>query len=191
VVVPVAQAYDTQNVTHETLRERAVKIAEEFQISTTTLFNLVTQESQWDPNAEGDDGEAQGLVQIHYKLWGMTKEQARDPEIALKFASEKISEGKAYIFTSCSCIQSARLFGVKIPPKTDADDLKPNIPLTSLKKGDLILLRYGVVSHVAVFQEFTNDGYEVKEGNKEPCKITSRIIPFNDKNIIGFWAPKG
>ena len=185
--IPIAEA-QVQEVIRETLQEKALRIAGEYDISTTTLFNLVTQESQWDPSIIGDNGKAFGLVQIHPAIWEITEEQAKDPEFALRFASEKISEGKEYIFTSCSCIQSARLFGAKIPPRTNARDLEPNTSLINLKKGDLVLFKYGKVSHVAVFQELTNDGMKVKEGNKEACKITSRVVDFNDKSLMGFWA---
>ena len=185
--IPIVEAKEIE-VPRETLQEMAIRIAGEYNISTTTLFNLVTQESNWDPEAIGDDGEAIGLVQIHYKLWGMTQEEAKNPATALKFASGKISEGNEHIFTSCSCIQSARLFGAKIPPRTNARDLKPNIPMYEIKKGDLLLFKYGTVFHVAVFQGFDANGFKIKEGNKEACKITSRTVDFNDRNLVGFWA---
>ena len=64
-----------------------------------------------------------------------------------------------------------------------AEDLKPNgEPVI----GGGILLKYPNNYHVAVIQEFRDEGFFVKEGNFKKCEITERLIKYNDPVITGF-----
>lgn len=86
----------------------------------------------------------------------------------------------------CSCIKTAREEGVDIPYNTNAEDFIPN---SRPEIGGLILLKYGLISHVAVIIEFTKEGIIIIEGNKIHCEKTQRIIPYDYYAIRGFWKP--
>lgn len=86
----------------------------------------------------------------------------------------------------CSCVKTAREEGVDIPYNTDAKDFVPNsIP----EIGGLVLLKYGLSSHVAVIIDFIKEGIIIIEGNKIHCERTQRIIPYDYYAIKGFWKP--
>lgn len=79
----------------------------------------------------------------------------------------------------CSCVRTARLHGLNLPPG-DAIDLKANAtPVV----GGGILFTY---PHVAVITSLTEEGIYIIEGNKTPCELTERIVSWDDPNIRGF-----
>lgn len=86
--------------------------------------------------------------------------------------------------TWCSCVKTARLY-VPETPRADAKDIENNSPPTV---GGLALLQYGDVAHVAAIVQIMPGGIYVKEGNKVRCQKTERFIPFNSKEIRGFWS---
>ena len=169
------------SVPRETLQEMSDRIALEYKIPTTTLHNLVTGESQWNPRAVSSTGDY-GLVQLNLASFpGVTEEQAYDPEFSLRFAAKKISEGKEYLWTVCSCVQFAKALGVKIPRGLSAWDLLPN---TTPGIGKLVLING---NHVAVITKIEGTGFWVREANWRPCTTGSRFILWNSKSIRGFW----
>lgn len=184
-----AQEVTVIELQEETLIEMSDRIALEHEVSTSTLRNLVTSESQWNPNAVSDTGD-HGLVQINlFYNPDVTKEQAFDPAFSLHFAADKISKGEEWLWTACSCIQYARALGVSIPPNTNAWDLEPNIGLGEVKKGDLVLLKYSTgSSHVGVFWGLEGDVLEVRQSNLEPCKAETIYVHVDDQILFGYWT---
>jgi hypothetical protein len=73
---------------------------ENFQ-STDILLKLARCESRFDKKAVGDGGKAHGLYQIHYKIHGITKNQANNIEFATKWTIEKLRKGKCHLWTCC------------------------------------------------------------------------------------------
>ena len=94
---------------------------------------------------------------------------------------------------NCSCVLYAEnITGVKI--KLDAIDYPINT--ITPQKGDLIKLQYynatttKYIYHLSVIKEITEEGYAITEANFEKCKAGERIIPKDDKHILGFFNPE-
>lgn len=182
--LPIAYA---KEVPRETLEEQIDRIAIYHSAPTTTLFNLAQSESTLGQERVGDGGDACGVVHFN-KNWFPTEfTKCGDDEYILTRAAEMIASGEAWKFSPCSCIATAKNLGVKIPPKTNAWDLHPNVAWP--QRGDLVLFRYpSGMAHVAVFQEWRGDSMYVKEGNFKPCKaITERLVSPNDPSLTGYW----
>lgn len=183
--IPTVQAEEIE----ETLEEKSDRIALEFGVSTTTVRAIVDSETggTWNPNQEGDGGMSCGLASIHSTYHpDITCEQAKDPEFALRFIAQVVKDGNEWReFTMCSCIQAAKVFGAKIPPRTSADDFVSNSSFPVV--GGLVIFRYGTVYHVAVVRGISQEGIFIKEGNKVKCSATARTISWNDSHIIGYW----
>ena len=178
-------------VIEESTEDQIDRIAEENGIATTTLFNLAWSESRLDPLE--DNGYDRGIVQINRKAWpDITDEMAFDSEFALNWASIAIKEGREDIFVVCSCIKTARAMGAKLPRTVngggqDAYDLTPNEVYPRV--GGVVLLKYrnsGVYS-VAYIKNVTSTGLNVVHGNKKPCLVISEFIPFDSKDIVGYY----
>ncbi len=88
---------------------------------------------------------------------------------------------------ACSCVKTAReVYGVQIPYNHNAWDLVANI--TEPEVGQLILMKYPTIGHVAVIDSITDEGYVISEGNYNTCQFSTRFIPKNYYAIIGFWS---
>jgi hypothetical protein len=91
--------------------------------------------------------------------------------------------------TYCSCVRTARLFNKNVPLK-DAVKFAPNITLHERGEKDFILEKFDDVYHIAYIERISNLGYHVIEGNFRECEYSkSRVIPYNSKNIRGFYRP--
>lgn len=83
------------------------EIAEEYDVSYDTMQKVVHCESRFIPDTQSfhyfDDGTREnswGLSQIYLDVWtDITKEQANNPEFALRFMAEKFSEDKHHLWT--------------------------------------------------------------------------------------------
>ena len=90
----------------------------------------------------------------------------------------------------CSCVQYAQSLSPDIP-LWDAIDYPVNT--INPQVGDVIKLQYYNATttrytyHIALIEKITEEGYEIKEANYEKCKTSSRIIPKDDDNIVGFF----
>ena len=90
--------------------------------------------------------------------------------------------------TECSCVKSARSFGVKIPLGMNAEDFIPN---AQPSVGALALFKYKNAFHVALITEISGDGFFIREGNYDFCRIGKRFILWTDPAIRGFWESSG
>lgn len=160
------------------------KVASEYSISSTTLFNLATSESRLKTDAVGDGGRAHGIMQIHYKLWGFTKEQVLDPEFSLKFAAKHIAAGTASKYWTPMNCYSYLKYALKLPlPKMAA--IVPNAPASV---GSVAVFRYSNgVKHVAYVSAISEGRITLKEANYEAGKVGTRTISANDPHLLGFW----
>lgn len=98
----------------------------------------------------------------------------------------------------CQCVLALReLKGVYI--RGDAVTLKPNVPLNAAIKGDVLLLRYGKVSHAALITDIIDvvpheppydrvvTGFVIDEYNYIPCAESVRTIGL--ENVVGVYRP--
>lgn len=168
----------------------AIRIADEYSVSTTTLYAIVEGETggTWNPNQVCDGGDGRGLVCVNKRYFPEEYEKALDPEFSLRFASQLILKHEEWKFTLCSCISTAKMLGVPIPKFMSAENLTPN---GTPHEGDLLLLKYKNVYHVAkvIERNEKEEFYIIKEGNFKKCQMTTRKIPFNDPAIRGGWIP--
>jgi len=89
----------------------------------------------------------------------------------------------------CYCVKYLRhIHGV--PIYGDADKQRGNISMNEAAPGDVVLLKYGDISHAALLKEKRVDGLVVQEANFKECQETTRIIPYDD-HIKGFQRPLG
>lgn len=162
------------------------QIAEEYSIPSTTLYNLAYSESRLNPDPPGhnDGGTSAGVVQIQYKQWGITKEQALDPEFALRFAAKKIAKGEEYYWTPCNCYSHVKTF---IPNLPRTAELWPN---SEPQIGSVALFRYSNgVRHYAYVKSVGEGFVRVTEANKTPCSIGERTVSLSDPFLLGFFMP--
>ena len=85
IVSPVLTVH-LQQSEPETPKEMAVRIATEHGLNVPRFLRVIECESGWNVRAVGDNGTSFGLAQLHNVQtdWGMTKEEAFDPETALE-----------------------------------------------------------------------------------------------------------
>ena len=174
----------------ETIEAQITRIAKDAGISSTTLYNLVESESQFNPLATSSSGDY-GIVQINLEQPPIleknqppiTKEQVFDTEWSLRFAAKAIAMGKQDAWTACNCYAQARAILGSLPKMAD---IKPN---STPRKNGLIIFNYSGVKHIAVITGFSKTGNAlVREANLKPCLTGSREVFLNDPAIIGFWS---
>lgn len=94
----------------------------------------------------------------------------------------------------CSCIKSARKFGLAIPYGTDAINIKPN---TTIRVGVGVLFNEEQ-GHIGVVTSIQEDGFWYKEGGYKidddgTCHITEKFIQWDDQRsidyLLGFFDP--
>ena len=100
-----------------------------------------------------------------------------------------VEEHKMVEDDACFCSRYARNEGVNIPA-ANAIDL---VASTTPELGGGILFSYGTgidKHHIGVIRVFLKEGFFIEEANHEPCKVTTRIVKYNDPYIIGFIDKK-
>lgn len=170
----------------QTLQQKAENIALAHNIATTTLYNLITSESNWNPDARNNGGDL-GIAQINPKYWpDITEAEALDPDFSMNFAADQISKNEGVHWVSCNCVQFIRTMGVHMPRLKDAGDLdvNSNVPI----KGGVVKFNYNGVYHLAYIESVDADGIHIREANYEPCKIGERVISPSDPRIVGYYT---
>lgn len=123
-LIPVAHAEEIEISATSTLsiKGKISYYAEKYQVSSTTMDNIVRCESQYRPDIQsghyytfdrpklglkaGQREQSFGLVQIHLPAHPtISKAEATDPDFALTFLAKEISKGNARIW---SCYKSAQ-----------------------------------------------------------------------------------
>lgn len=166
----------------------AIEVAEEYDISTSTLSNLVWSESRWNPSATSTTGDV-GLVQINLEQTPtVSMEQALDPLFSLKYAAQQIRDGKEYAWVACNCVFFIRAMGIPLPPLKSIADLKPN---TTPHVGAVVIQKFKSVWHLAYIDALSKDGksFHIRQSNKVHCLINEEWVPLNSPSIRGFWQP--
>lgn len=178
--------------TTETPQEIVYRIAQEENFDFEILDNILWQESKWGKYMEGDGGASTGPYHIKSSLHPLTREETFDWEKSTRYFIDSYKKGNEWWWTSCSCIKTARLFGLKIPPVSSVQDLEPNISDNAVV-GMGIMFNYNGVKHIGVIESITDGQYgrtfEIVDGNYEPCKVTHRTIKDGDQALIGFYTP--
>ena len=79
-----------------TTQEVAEYVAEKHHLNVYRFLKTIECESKWDTHAIGDHGTSFGLAQLHYPMrdWGVTKEDAQVPEIALEIMAKAWERGE-------------------------------------------------------------------------------------------------
>jgi hypothetical protein len=86
----------------EWIKQRISHYADIYGVSRDVMDFVVKCESNYNPNAVGDNGHSFGLVQIHLMSWkdaGVDYGLATDPEFALDFLARKLKSGDGHLWT--------------------------------------------------------------------------------------------
>jgi hypothetical protein len=89
-----------------TTQELAAYIATKHGLNVNRFLKTIECESGWNARAVGDNGTSFGLAQIHYPArdWGITREDAYTPEIALEIMAQKWEDGEAWRWSCWSSL---------------------------------------------------------------------------------------
>lgn len=161
-------------------RDKVSRIADELGFDREIVFAVIDSETggTWDCTLIGKAGE-EGCFQIIRKYHPDV--EPLDIEDSTRYFIEQYRLGNEWMWTSCSCMSTARVLGAKLP-KGDAKDLKPNSDYPTV--GGVVVFKYG---HVAYIEKVTAEGIYVREGNFDKCRITRRIVKWNDTEVSGYY----
>lgn len=97
IAVPPVHASE---LTITDLKVIAASYATAYNLNTDLFLKTIECESKWNPSAEGDfvngTPTSFGLAQLHnvQRDWGLTKEKAKDPTVALEVMAKAWSRGE-------------------------------------------------------------------------------------------------
>ena len=82
--------------TKEEMVAYATKTAQEAKINPTEVLGTIECESGWNSLAEGDGNTSFGLAQLHHPEsdWGLTREEAKNPRVAIDTLVDAFSRGE-------------------------------------------------------------------------------------------------
>jgi hypothetical protein len=179
-----------------TLEQKIEEVSLKYEIASTTLTNLLMEESSLNPDIKDGDMDvtcvttqkpvrARGLAQItecyHPEV---SDAEAYDVDFALNWTAKEIANHTAWReHQVCNCYTYARTQIHNLPAMKD---IQPNTPYP--KVGGLLIQYFNKVKHIAVITKVSEEGIYVSQTNKTPCKFTKEIIPWNDKNREGYWS---
>lgn len=183
----VEASYVAEQAPESDIRPAIERIADKWGIASSTLYNLAESESGVGKERVGDGGKSCGIIHFHQDFYPEEFSKCDDDEYILNKAAEMIANGEEWKFTPCSCIQTAKAMGAKLP-KGNANDLFPNTS-EAPRVGGVLILKYWNPDrhHVAYIEKISENGYHIVEGNFEKCKITRRVIPIEDRHIMGAY----
>jgi len=106
VVTPPVRAKTALQGGHTDIDALITIYAKKWAVSETILHKVIFCESGYNRYAIGDNGHSRGLVQIYDNYHPtITHEQAYDPNFAINFLAENISNGKGRMWTCYRNIQ--------------------------------------------------------------------------------------
>jgi len=187
--------YSFPNGAEESIADMIKREAESVGVSPTLAVAIARAESDLIPTAKNKNSSAKGLFQIMNATWEGCEGDPLNPRDNTLCAMKYLVRGefwrwkesynawsKEYLPVPCSCIKSARHFGVPLP-HLDAKDIKPNsLPVV----GGLALFNYSGMAHVAVITSLEAEGFRVREGNKDFCEFGQRFVRWDGENLKGF-----
>ena len=163
------------------LRELSISIAEEYEISTTTLYNLLESESRFNPQAESETNDW-GIAQLNLDANpDITKEQALDPEWAMRYTASELKKGHAERWSVCNCYSYTKAIVGKLPRMAL---IAPNAPPSV---GTIAIYSFKGVKHLAVVTGISEKGFTWRDANRKPCLTQSGFTNWNDSNLKGFF----
>jgi len=90
--VPIAKPLTTE--------EKIVYYANKHKVSADIIYKVISCESQFNPNAVGDNGHSRGLVQIYDDYHPeVTHEQAFNEDFSIEFLAKKLAQNKGKLWT--------------------------------------------------------------------------------------------
>lgn len=184
---PYVTVQPVQTVAPETIEDRIDRIALSHGVATTTLFNLVKNESNFNPDARGDHGCSLGLTQQNVCAnKEVTEKEAFDPEWALTKAAEDIKNGDDYKYMVCNCW--GYLKANYLPTLPNTKNLLPN---SMARVGAVAIYHYGEINHYAYVTSVGEGSYSEIAANLKPCDIGRRTVSVTNPALVGFWYPGG
>lgn len=88
--------------------------------------------------------------------------------------------------TLCNCYKSAEMYtGINLPPMAE---ILPNTDAPVV--GDIAIMFYGTVKHVAVVTGISSSTIDIWEGNYNHCEETKRTISKSYTRLVGFFTPQ-
>lgn len=83
-----------------TIPQKIVVYADKYDVSAAVISNIISCESQFNPNAVGDNGHSRGLVQIYDDYHPeVTHEQAFNEDFAIEFLAKKLAKDQGYLWS--------------------------------------------------------------------------------------------
>jgi hypothetical protein len=85
----------------------------------------------------------------------------------------------------CNCYLYTQIStGGKLPRMAD---IAPNV--TEPAVGDVAIMMYDTVKHVAVVTEVSTSTIKVKESNYHACQESKRTLAHNYRRLVGYYRP--
>ena len=89
---PTSPKVDTSSISY--IKSRIHNYATLYNVSEITMLNVIHCESNFNPQANGDNNTSHGLVQIHLSAHpDITHTEAHDVDFSLNFLAENLKEG--------------------------------------------------------------------------------------------------
>lgn len=83
-----------------TIPQKIVVYSDKYDVSAAVISNIISCESQFNPNAVGDNGHSRGLVQIYDDYHPeVTHEQAFNEDFAIEFLAKKLAKNQGHLWT--------------------------------------------------------------------------------------------
>jgi hypothetical protein len=88
----------------------------------------------------------------------------------------------------CSCVTYLRTL-IPSLPLVDAKHFK-DFPRATPQVGGVAIFYYPTSGeyHVGYIAKLNDSGFLLKEANYEPCKVSTRLVEWNDPRLVGFWV---
>lgn len=173
------------------LQEKAIDIATEYGISTTTFTSLITNESGWDANATSTTGD-RGIMQIsNFYHPEVSNTCAFDVDCAMNWGAGYIKVHGTDEWVVANCYLYAKILYEKYHhlPFPKQKDLVPNSPA---RPGAIAIYDYDGKPHDAFVLKVDNgDAYRFYEQgtNLEPAVPYKRWVDANHPKLKGFYYP--
>ena len=134
----------TSQKAQDTIPDLIDAVAAEFDVSSTTLYNLAWSESRLDPATTSPDGHDRGLYQINDKYHSEVSDKcAYDAKCATEWAAQRIKDGylSEWVVANCYLFVKTKIPG--LPPQREI------LNNSKLRVGAVAMFYYGNLEHFA------------------------------------------